>query len=336
MTNVAGEDRSSFQAVQGWGGDSFAFAKATEGTGWHDPAFARNWGNAQAEGKVRGAYHFFHPAEDPVTQAEFFMTVVREHGLADGDVLIADVEITVGTDRAEYYGTGQSPDRTHQGLWGDARPDLAAAGVGPLALAFLEEVQALAGPGHKVLLYTDLFMAQNLLGACTRYPLFIAYYDSRPPASVSPWGGWAFWQTGGRGPGGGDADYFNGDLAALQDWASPAPSPLPPNWTYPPVRSLTARGGDTSVRLQWNSPAPVAHQEPMPAIGSYEVAVAPGPALTGPDVAGYPRYVPKGANPEDWQGGSLARRRQYTAGVRAIAAEGGHAGPWATVTFSTT
>lgn len=332
MSNVVGEDRSSFQAVQGWGGDYFGFAKASEGPDWTDPTFVSNWANLKAEGKVRGAYHFFHPADDAVEQARYFVSAVQAHGgIEPGDVFIADVEILVGATGLEEYGTKRAAARAHQGL----RAFPATDDVGPAALEFLTEVARLV-PGHRVVLYTDLSMAKTSLTACTAYPLFIAYYAASPP-DVHPWKSWVFWQAReGGGPGGGDVDYFAGDLAALDTWTRVSPAPLPAGWTYPPVRKLTGEGGDTSVKLEWDSPVQPAGQVPMPAIAEYEVALTPGPELAGPDVKTYPRFAPKGTSPETWQGGSLARKKQYTAGVRACAADGAHAGPWVKVTFSTT
>ena len=335
MTYVTGEDRSSFQGVTGWSGDAFGFAKATEGLDWSDPTFKSNWANLRAEGKVRGAYHFFHPANSPAGQAQFFVATVRENGgIIPGDVFIADVEITVGGGM-EDYGTQMCSERTHCGLWGDAPRGLTPASVGPAALEFLQAVGRLVGPQCRVVLYSDASMTSQLLGACSGYPLFLAYYAAAPVVPA-PWRNWTFWQNGAAGPGRGDLDFFNGDEAALQAWAAPGPVPLPPDWAYPPVRSLTARGGETSVQLTWDAPAPAAGQAPMPAIAGYEIAAAPGTELAGAGVVTYPRFLPKGANPEVWQGGSLARGTQYTAGVRAYAAGGTHSGPWATVTFSTT
>jgi len=337
MSNAVGEDRSSFQSVSSWAGNAFAFAKATEGTSWSDPTFAANWANAGSAGKVRGAYHFFHPAESPSAQAQFFMSAVKARGLRAGDVLIADVEITAGDDM-EAYGTEQAARRSHEGLKAYSPrlgfvPGLGAVSSG--ALQFLQDVSAMAGPHCKVLLYTDVFMAQSLLGQCSGFPLFIAYYASAPIAPA-PWKSWTFWQTGGRGGGGGDLDYFNGSEAALRAWANQAPKPLPPGWTFPSVQGLTADGGDTSVKLQWSAPAQPPGQAPMPGIGWYQVAVTPGPELGGRQFPGYPRWVSKGSNPETWQGGSLPRKTQCTAGVRAADEGRQHAGEWETVTFSTT
>lgn len=335
MSNAVGEDRSSFQPVSSWDGDAFAFAKATEGVGWSDPTFAANWANAREQGKVRGAYHFFHPADSASAQAQYFMAAVRAHGLRDGDVLIADVEISAGADGMEGHGTERSAQRMHTEL----KPlpaGFTAGAVGSSALQFMQEVQDLAGPKCRVLLYSSLYMTQNLLTACHSYPLFLAYYAGSPPASVSPWRSWTFWQDGARGPGGGDRDYFNGSVAALAEWAHPGPAPLPPDWVYPPVKNLSARPGHTSVALEWDAPDQPANEAPLPGIGWYEVTVARGPELTGPPLASYPRWVRKGPNPMMWQGGSLPRGTQCTAGVRPADEGQRHAGDWATVTFSTT
>jgi Glycosyl hydrolases family 25/Putative peptidoglycan binding domain len=216
MSYVIGEDRSSFQAVSPWGPDAFGFCKATEGTSWSDPTFSDNWATLGREGKIRGAYHFFHPAENPVTQAQFFVTTVRAHGFGPGDIFIADVEIVAGADGSEDYGTARAAARAHEGLK-SAAYSLGSASTGDLAREFLAEVERQVGPQCPVLLYTDLFMAQNILGACISYPLFVAYYEPSPPR-VTPWASWAFWQNGGTGAGGGDADYFNGDEAELLAW----------------------------------------------------------------------------------------------------------------------
>jgi hypothetical protein len=237
MSNAVGEDRSSFQPVGSWGGNMFAFSKATEGTNWSDPTFAQNWANAAAEGKVRGAYHFFHPADSAGGQAAFFMSVVKDRGLRAGDVLIADVEISAGADGMEGYGTEGAASRAHTELRALPR-GFTAAGVGSGALQFLQEVQAMAGPGCQVMLYSSLFMAQNLLPACSAYPLFLAYYAGAPASNVAPWRSWSFWQNGARGPGGGDLDYFNGDEAALRSWANASPVPPVANWTEVLVDNL--------------------------------------------------------------------------------------------------
>jgi GH25 family lysozyme M1 (1,4-beta-N-acetylmuramidase) len=103
--------------------------------------------------------------------------------------------------------------------------------VDSAVLAFLDEVATLVKP-CRVVLYTDMSMAQYYVTGCTAYELFIAYYASNPPRSVAPWKSWGFWQKeGGGGIGGGDLDYFNGDGAAVKSWfgvgTTPTPTPTP-------------------------------------------------------------------------------------------------------------
>ena len=51
-------------------GISFAYIRAGEGATYDDPYFASNWSRASGTGIVTGAYLFFHPAQDPVAQAD--------------------------------------------------------------------------------------------------------------------------------------------------------------------------------------------------------------------------------------------------------------------------
>ena len=58
-------------------GISFAFIKATEGSGSEDPNFQRNWGQARQSGLRVGAYHFFSFDSGGDTQAENFIRAVE-------------------------------------------------------------------------------------------------------------------------------------------------------------------------------------------------------------------------------------------------------------------
>ena len=233
MAYAVGEDRSSFQNITPWTADSFGFCKATEGTNWSDPTFRANWGALRAEGKVRGAYHFFHPADPPVAQAQYFISQVKaEGGLIPGDMLMCDAEIVAGSDGTEQFSTENGERRSHVPL---KVSDMAVTAVGSSVLQFLDTVHSLAGPECPVVLYTDLFMAESYLGSCSGYPLFIAYYASNPPG-ISTWRSWTFWQhEAGGGQGGGDADYFNGTPGQLLAWRA---SYLDSNWTETLVNNL--------------------------------------------------------------------------------------------------
>ncbi|HVT97905.1 MAG TPA: hypothetical protein VHE33_10375 [Acidobacteriaceae bacterium] len=95
-------------------------------------------------------------------------------------------------------------------------------------------------------------------------------------------------------------------------------------WVFTPVRSLTAKFGKSSIQVSGYSPTP-----PKPlGVGSYEMTVYPE-GTGGPVLATYPRFFPKGSSSHfSFQGGSVPPGN-WTVGVRAVATDGGHAGPWA-------
>src|SRR5690349_14388617 len=76
-----GIDVSHFQQNVNWdeikkAGISYAYSKATQGTGDVDPKYHRNRAGTIAAGLYHGAYHFYMAAEDPVRQAEVFIKAV--------------------------------------------------------------------------------------------------------------------------------------------------------------------------------------------------------------------------------------------------------------------
>src|ERR1039458_9683155 len=80
-----GIDVSSYQGSISWGsvkgdGISFAWAKATEGTGWTDGYFPANQNNGKAAGVYMGAYHFVHPESNtPGAEASHFWSVAKDY-----------------------------------------------------------------------------------------------------------------------------------------------------------------------------------------------------------------------------------------------------------------
>lgn len=78
---VLGIDVSGNQEEIDWAavaddGYSFAVIKATEGAGFTDPTFTRNWEGAREAGLTVGAYHYFTLCSSGAEQAEDFLTQV--------------------------------------------------------------------------------------------------------------------------------------------------------------------------------------------------------------------------------------------------------------------
>src|SRR5437016_1378083 len=49
-------------------GKRFAIIRVSDGTGFIDPQFARNWANARGAGFIRAPYQFFRAGQDPTAQ----------------------------------------------------------------------------------------------------------------------------------------------------------------------------------------------------------------------------------------------------------------------------
>ncbi|GAA4626586.1 hypothetical protein GCM10023196_035430 [Actinoallomurus vinaceus] len=186
---LTGVDVSSYQGAYDWGKAkrnrvAFGIVKATEGLTIRDSQFARNWRELKRVGLVRGAYHFGHPKNDPVAEAEFFYSVIGPV-LEDGDLVVLDHEAS----------DGQSPGRCSS--WAQAfTAHLELRGLAPIVYTFLSfaEEGRCAGLGGR--------------------PLWIAD-PSRPagqPRVPGPWTSWVMHQYSETG--GIDRDVFNGDAAA--------------------------------------------------------------------------------------------------------------------------
>lgn len=102
---LQGIDVSHFQGTIDWArvsgaGMRFAYAKATEGITYVDPAFAANAAGASAQGLPFGGYHFFRPNDDPVRQAEHFLKNVTVGSGSLPPALDVEVAAASGIDLA--------------------------------------------------------------------------------------------------------------------------------------------------------------------------------------------------------------------------------------------
>src|SRR5262249_20502867 len=78
---VPGIDVSHHQGIVDWqaiaaSGIRFAYAKATEGQTFVDPAFSENWPRVKDAGLVRGVYQLFRPAAPAENQGEPLLRTV--------------------------------------------------------------------------------------------------------------------------------------------------------------------------------------------------------------------------------------------------------------------
>ena len=197
--DVHGIDISHYQGDIDWGQLTqsrltdfpieFVFMKATEGGDHGDDTFARNFSEAGKHGFIRGAYHFFSPATDPLKQADFFIRTVK---LAPGDLPpVLDVEVTGKKKKEELQGNIKR---------------------------WLDRIEA--HYGVKPILYTSYKFKTRYLSDSifNTYPYWIAHYYVD---SVKYEGKWHFWQHTDVGSVPGieedvDLNVFNGTLEELK------------------------------------------------------------------------------------------------------------------------
>ena len=193
---VQGLDCYHGDIVQDWNqvanaGVKYVFLKASEFS--VDPKFKMRWNALRDLGFIRGAYHFFHPSNDPAGQADLFLQTVGP--LLSGDLpLVMDWESTDG--QPSYK------DRAN-------------------AMTFLSRIEN-AIKTYPII-YTSPYFAEqlNLDIRFEKFPLWIAHYGVNCPSVPKPWKNWTFWQTseqakipGVLGPC--DEDVFNGSVDQLK------------------------------------------------------------------------------------------------------------------------
>ena len=232
-TMTPGIDVSHWQGSVNWAavksaGTAFAFAKATESASDQDAQFAANWAGMQGAGLLRGAYHFFHTSQDAASQANFFMSVVN----SNGGFLPVDLPPVLDFEQA-------SLDQA-----------MSVAAVQSAITTWLQTVAAKIGVTPMI--YTNLSMGTEYLsGQFGSFPLWIASYNSSPPAPPSGWTNWQFWQYSQSGTiagvsGNVDLDYFNGSQQQLLAFVqSPATASQTASSSGTSIQTYTVKSGDT-------------------------------------------------------------------------------------------
>jgi len=214
---LLGIDVSRYQGKVNWksvaaSGVTFAFAKATENSGYVDSSFAGNWSGIREAGLLRGAYHFGRPGGDPEVQAVHFASVVGSLGSRD---LPPVLDLEVNDNHAASY-------------------------VVQWARTFLTRAESLFG--RRLIIYTGSFWRGPLGNPNDPFfrerSLWLAAYIAKPVIPAS-WDHWLFWQyTEGQhnnpaaiaGVAPCDQSRFEGteaELEALCHGFTPVPNPMP-------------------------------------------------------------------------------------------------------------
>lgn len=166
---IEGRDSSNHQPRYDWtGGDvGFGIVKATEGRTFVDHTFPAQWAALADADVVRGAYHFGHPRNDPIAEADFFLSVVDRQPVKKGDLLVLDLETSDGMSDA------------HVNAW---------------AKQWLERVKERTGTTP--LFYANWNFAARYGQGLGDYPLWVAYYN-QPKGGIPappPWKKWIIHQ----------------------------------------------------------------------------------------------------------------------------------------------
>ncbi|WP_327582291.1 GH25 family lysozyme [Nonomuraea sp. NBC_00507] len=160
-----GVDVSRYQPDYDWNASpaQFGIIKATEGVTFRDASFTRHWSELAKKGIVRGAYHYGHPSNDPIAEAEHFLSMVNSQPAKAGDLLVLDLETTDGQSVAE---------------------------VNSWAKAWLSHVKAKTGVTP--MLYSGWNFANTYGKGLAEYPLWVAHY-SKPKGQLAPPADWKSW-----------------------------------------------------------------------------------------------------------------------------------------------
>jgi len=146
----------------------FIILRATMGKNGEDRHFNQYWNDAKNAQLIRGAYHFYRPNEDPVSQANWYLKNVQ---LEKNDLVpILDIE---------KFPRNKTLEEFHEDL--------------SVYLKIVEEAY-----GRKPIIYTYYhFYKDYLRGSFENYPLWLANYnDVNIPSEEDLWAFWQFTEKG--------------------------------------------------------------------------------------------------------------------------------------------
>lgn len=163
------EPTVDWQTVRLVGHRELAYVKATESLTLVDPLYLRHTAAARRAGLRVGAFHYFHPGQDAVAQAEHFFRVAGEPMPTD---------LAPAIDLEEH---------------GQQVPDDVVSQV----LRFVARAEALFGRRLTIYTFEDFWhhvLGDPLVPSLASRPLWMARYGSNPPAPTRTWPHWNAWQ----------------------------------------------------------------------------------------------------------------------------------------------
>ena len=212
-----GIDVSQYQGTIDWpsvktAGISFAWARASEGVGYPDPAFGANEAGATAADVLIGAYHRARfdlnlGTDGAIAEANYFWSVTSNYIKGDGSYLMPMVDVE---------GTVSGYSQTTLSQW-----------VNQWCLTVSNNAAA-AGVTIKPVVYASSSFASAWFDSTvTQWTPWIASWNGQIPQSgaptptTSPWSTWTVWQydhvitVPGITANVVDADVFNGSWSSL-------------------------------------------------------------------------------------------------------------------------
>jgi GH25 family lysozyme M1 (1,4-beta-N-acetylmuramidase) len=214
-----GTDVSGYQPSINWttvknAGVAFAWAKATEGTGYVNPYFTAQEAGAKSVGIYIGAYHYARPGKHP-----------NITGANSADSEAAYFWSTAGA-YVKYGGAYLVPMLDWEDI--DVTNQLSAATMSAWVNEWCLSVSNTAAAngvfGVRPLVYTGAWYSRpsstysGLTTAVTNWQCAISGYPSNPnpqtgaPSDTYPWPTFNIWQYADTNWSGGDADVYNGTL----------------------------------------------------------------------------------------------------------------------------
>jgi len=207
VAQTPGLDVSGYQPDVNWSsvaskGGKFVYIKATEGTGYRNPSFAKQYNGSYKAGLIRGAYHFARPdISSGTTQANYFV----DHGggwSADGKTLPGALDMEYNPYGATCYG-------------------LSGSSMVQWVRDFSNRVKARTNR------YPTIYTSTSWWNQCTggsgifggTNPLWVPRYGSSVGTLPAGWGVRTIWQYADSGTFPGDQNRFNGALDRLKIFA---------------------------------------------------------------------------------------------------------------------